>query len=313
MKVDNKSTMLEVLGLATQLNHEDRERFVMELIKTLEIERLENILTEIKSTIAIQRASSKTEVFIDSQPKIEIKNISGKFYAYLRSWEANTKQLKSKYLGAMPFQEGHVYKLSGKSGDVKSEAVKTLTSKGLYLREDKIFLLIEHLTPKHEMISHSYPDCIKTEFSKKDWTIEHLSSTVNSTPPEFQSLNKQLEILVQKEFSPQIIRCLQQWEVLSHSLPIELQWTFTFKSNNILLTNHQQEIIIQYSTITQSLKTQKSVYALLTWLQNISWEASNCKGSVQENKAVAQRLFSRLQNAPQNNSIQLFRFLFDLL
>jgi hypothetical protein len=307
MKVDDKSSLLEVLALATKLNHEDRERFVMELIKTLEIKRLENILAEIESTIALQRTSSRPEIFIDLQPKIEIKNISGKFYAYLRSWETNTKQLKSKYLGAIPFQEGHVYQLSDKSGNVK-----TLTLKGLYKKEDDFFLLIEHLTPHHEIISYSYPDCIKTEFSKKDWTIKHLSSTVNSKPQEFQPLNKELEILVQKEFSPQIIRCLQQWEVLSCSLPVEFQWTFTLENNNALLTNYQQEIIVQYNTITQVLKTQKSAYSLLTWLQNISWQASNCQDFIKEHKAVAQRLFSRLQNAPQKDSVQLFSFLFDL-
>jgi hypothetical protein len=307
MKVDDKSTMLEVLALATQLNHEDRERFVMELIKTLEIERLENILTEIESTIAIQKSSIKPELFINSQPKIEIKTINGKFYAYLRSWEANTKRLKSKYLGAIPFQAGHVYQLSDKSG-----SIKTLTLKGLYKKEDDFFLLIEYLTPHHEIISYSYPECIKTEFSKKDWTITHLSSTVNSNPYEFQSLNKELEILVQKEFSPQITRCLQQWEVLSHSLPVESQWTFTFENNNALLTNFQQEIVVQYNTSTQVLKTQKSAYSLLAWLQNISWQASNCQDFIQEHKAVAQRLFSRLQNAPQKDSVQLFSFLFDL-
>jgi hypothetical protein len=73
---------------------------------------------------------------------------------------------------AMPLLPGHTYTMVHKKDCNK----KTLTPLGLEMEDDRIYLKVQILNPIQAIRSYPYPECLKTIFSKKEWTIEKVTS-----------------------------------------------------------------------------------------------------------------------------------------
>lgn len=132
-----------------------------------------------------------------------------------------------------------------------------------------------------------------------------------SQPEMPQKRKPQLIIQVKKNFIPQVITCLEQWEVLSQALPSNSQWKLMRSTDRLVLHNQAGEAIVDYNSASQVLTTQ-SASSLLSWLLEIMSAVANSKVVNRQQKSTASRWLPRLQCAPSKDSIELLAYLFYL-
>lgn len=166
----------QLAKLAKQLNSKQKVLLLKELAGTLSPHLLEAMKIEAEQALVLcQFDGTEDPEDLDEQPArhFEFKKIKHKYYAYLRWWEDGHH--KSEYLGPMPLLPGHTYTLVHKKDGNK----KILTPLGLEIEDNRIYLKVQVLNPIQTIRSYPYPECLKTVFSKKEWTIEKLTSLPN--------------------------------------------------------------------------------------------------------------------------------------
>ncbi len=188
-----QQNLKQLVKLAKQLDSKRQLLLIKELAGTLSPNLLEAMKIEAEQALVLNYLDGTEDLEdLDEQPArhFELKKIKHKYYAYLR-WREDG-QHKSEYLGAMPLVPGHTYTLIHKKDGNK----KTLTSLGLEIEDDQIYLKVHILNPVHTIRNYPYPECLKTIFSKKEWIIQKV------TPPSSEkeetlntSLSNQQEAL----------------------------------------------------------------------------------------------------------------------
>lgn len=158
-----------VLKKLSELSYQDLENFADAFDKVLEQVR--------------EREDHESNSFV----KIEYKQISDSYYAYLRDWGSN--QLY-KALGCVYFQPFRKYKLVHK----KTKEIKILASLGLWrLEENKLFLLIQYAYPQSVLQQYEFLDfdlvfpaepkapqrLLVKHFAKKQWEYYCLGEVDN--------------------------------------------------------------------------------------------------------------------------------------
>jgi hypothetical protein len=159
----------QLAKLAKQLNSKQKILLLKELAGTLSPNLLEAMKIEAEQALVLcDLDGTEDPENLDEQPArhFELKKIKHKYYAYLRWWEDGHH--KSEYLGPMPLLPGHTYTLVHKKDGNK----KTLMALGLEIEDNRIYLKVQLLNPIQTIRSYSYPECLKTIFSKKEWIIE---------------------------------------------------------------------------------------------------------------------------------------------
>lgn len=180
----------QLAKLVKQLNQKDQLRLFKDLVDTLSLSMLENMKTEAEQAYWLCKLDGIEDgVELDDRPAehFEIKEIKHKHYAYLR-WRENGRY-KSQYLGPMPFLPGYTYTLINK----KNGNTKTITLLGLEIEDNQVNLKVQILKPVYTIRSYPYPECLKTIFSKKEWTIQQVicplsqrEETLNPQPCNLQ-------------------------------------------------------------------------------------------------------------------------------
>ncbi|WP_026730813.1 hypothetical protein [Fischerella sp. PCC 9605] len=163
----------QLAKLIKQLNPQDQLRLLKELAGVLSPSMLEAMKTEAEQAWVLSRLDGTEELAeLDLRPAehFEIKEIKHKHYAYIR-WREDGRH-KSQYLGPMPFLPGHTYTLTNK----QNGNTKTITSLGLEIENNQIYLKVQILKPVHTIRSYPYPECLDTIFSKKEWTVQQATS-----------------------------------------------------------------------------------------------------------------------------------------
>lgn len=168
----------QIVESAFELEEKDRLQIMLKLFPTLKsssVERLLEIGEQILADILLNE-----EKTLEHQAKFEYKEVKGGFYAYLRDWGG---EKHNSYLGPMRFMPGYKYNLTHRL----RKTVITLVSLGLYREEEKIYLMLQQLTPVFETQSYLYYDkndvenyprrpqiSLENLFSKRKWVIECL-------------------------------------------------------------------------------------------------------------------------------------------
>ncbi|WP_414517159.1 hypothetical protein [Nostoc sp. PCC 9305] len=168
----NSSNPKKLAKLAKQLDSKQKLLLLKELAGMLNPMLLEAMKIEAEQALILCKLDGTEELDeLDERlaRHFEVKKIKHKYYAYLR-WREDGHH-KSEYLGPMPFLPGHTYTLVHK----KDGSKKTLTPLSLEIEDDQIYLKVEILNPIQTIRSYLYPECLKTIFSKKEWTIEKVA------------------------------------------------------------------------------------------------------------------------------------------
>ncbi len=168
----NSSDPKQLAKLAKQLDSKQKLFLLKELAGTLSPNLLEAMKIEVEQALILcQLDKTEEPEELDERPArhFELKKIKHKYYAYLR-WREDGHH-KSEYLGPMPLLPGHTYTLIHKKDGNK----KTLTPLGLEIEDDRIYLKVQVLNPIRTIRNYPYPECLKTIFSKKEWTIQKVA------------------------------------------------------------------------------------------------------------------------------------------
>lgn len=166
----------QLAELAKQLDPQRQLCLIKELASTLSPNLLEAMKIEAEQAQLLRQVDGTEESEnLDEQPArhFEFKKINHKHYAYLRWWSDGRH--KSMYLGSMPLLPGYTYQLTNK----KDGNTKTLTPLGLEIENNQIYLKVQILKPVHTIRSYPYPECLDTIFSKKEWTVQQVTSPLS--------------------------------------------------------------------------------------------------------------------------------------
>lgn len=155
------------------------------------------------------------------------------------------------------------------------------------------------------------PNYIFEKFRKRENVNYQQSQEKINLTNDLQQQKQWSAVQVRKIFATQVETYLDQWEMLSQALPDNQQLNLIRSGERIVISNQHGEILLEYNTKSQILKTQ-SVYALLTCLQNITLTVTSSTLVTLKQQTIASRWLAKLQTAPLENKTQLLAYFFDL-
>lgn len=293
-------TPKQLVELAQQLDHKGKLLFVQEFVSTLDTVLLEAIKFEVEQALVLSKLDESELEDLDESPvkNIEFKRIKSKYYAYLR-WREDGRH-KSEYLGPMPFLLNRTYILTSK----KDSQIKVLTPLSLEVEGNQIYLKVQILKPTNTIKSYSYPECLNTVFSKKEWLIKQITSpstaseeapSSNFSEPKYASTQLvQIEVrdADEPENSPNYLeldriktkstRNTQTFDSeLTHSHNSE-----TLRNKSITILKVPNDLFPQlYVTLKQWENLSQSPYSTLRW-NLVDKDNKIFLHSAQENKII---------------------------
>jgi len=164
--------------------------------------------------------------------------------------------------------------------------------------------------------SEPLPDILRIEEAEPvQATTTRKSRSKPIQLPDTETLkDKGIPILeVPNKLVPQVLATLMQWEKLSQSLSSTPQWTLVDKGNKVTLRAPQEdETIMEYNRALGSVTSPHPAPVLIEWLQLLANAVSSSPLVDTDTRTQAQRLKTRLQGAPKDNSAVLLAYLLGL-
>jgi len=159
------------------------------------------------------------------------------------------------------------------------------------------------------------PDTLKPQKAEplQVTTRKSRSKLIRIPNPETLKDKRAPILEVPNQLVPQVYATLKQWSNLSQSLGTTSQWTLLDKGNKVTLRATQEnKTIMEYNRAIGSVTSPHPVPVLMEWLQQIANAANSSQLVDQDKKTQAQRLKTRLQGAPKDNSAVLLAYLLGL-
>lgn len=348
---DQTASSMEVVKLALELEKPDRLHVVWRLVPTLNSSDLNKLLLFVEQTLeAVQLEENEAiEQKAKFEYKEMFSKEKAHYYGCIRQWGREIRNEHIGPVRFLPGIKYRLTHKSQQKCELLIGLGLYRADEQVYLKIQHLFPKNEvksylYYAPGLRFPRRPQKEGIDLIYSKKEWNIECLGiaqdnelqevpvsvlpnyifekfrkretdkqqpqkQTISSN--DLQQQQQWSSVQVRKIFTAQVETCLEQWEMLSQALPDNQQLNLIRSPERIVISNQHGEILLEYNTKSQILKTQ-SVYALLTCLQNITLAVTSSTLVTLKQQTVASRWLAKLQAAPLGNKTQLLAYLFDL-